>query len=397
MDKETIDFINSHSTEDIRKLALHAVKYPNIDLPFALNQISGIQTAKKKLPSWTSVNNIIYPPHLNMEQCSSEATARYKAQLANKLSTQKNCLIDLTGGFGVDFSFMSANFNDATYVERNAELCEIAKNNFKYLKIPHFTVVNGDGLNYLHDVKHTDIIFMDPARRNGNGGKVVALSDCTPNILTIKDELLEKADYVILKLSPMLDWHKTVGDLGSKNISEVHIISVDNECKELLIVMSNDETEEFHFFCVDIQTKANSIFEYSSLDNPSPHKYSSNYKYLYEPNASIMKAGCFNILSERYEINQIAESSHLFISDKQIKDFPGRTFIISAISSMNKKDMKQVFKGIEKANIATRNFPLNVNELKKRLKIKDGGDIYIFATTMEDKSHRLIICKKIPL
>lgn len=392
----TEEFIMAHRTDDVRRLALQGNRYPDIDMPFALDQIAGWQTARTKLPSWVAVDGIVYPPHLSMEQCSSEQTARYKARLAERLTGGKGeMLIDLTGGFGVDFSFMARVFSRSIYVERQEKLCEAVRNNLPLLGLSHAEVVCDDGIGVLHTIEHASVIFLDPARRNANGGKTIAISDCTPDVTTVLDELTQKADHVIVKLSPLLDWHKAVADLRGK-VSEVHIVSVGNECKELLLVLSDEGKDNVKVFCVndscvfEYESKSHSTFHTPHTSTIAPHP-----THLFEPNASIMKAGCFTELAERYSMKPVSMNSHLFVSDTDVPEFPGRRFVIDAITTMNRKILATALKGIDRANITVRNFPLSVAELRKRIKLKDGGDTYIFATTLGSREHVLIICHKI--
>ena len=323
-----------------------------------------------------------------MEQCSSEQAARYKAGVCTRLSSPTS-LVDLTGGFGVDFAFMSQAFDEATYVERNSELFAISSANMKILA-PKAKCLNEDGLEVLHRLDHVSMIFMDPARRDHHGARTYGISDCTPNVLEIKDELLQKADVVMLKLSPMLDWHKAISDLGEQYIKEVHIVSVQNECKELLIVMQQQPAEPPTVYCVN----DDSVFSYHPSSISSNHiSHHSSLIYLYEPNASIMKAGCFAEIEQAFEVSQLAPNSHLFASDQAIADFPGRKFRISAVTSMNKQELKQALKDIRQANIAVRNFPMSVADLRKRLKLSEGGNDYIFATTLTEGKKVLIICQ----
>ena len=434
MNQSTQDFIRQHQDEDVHKLAFLGSKYPDVDMPFALDQIRGRKMARAKLPRWANIDGIIYPPHISMEQCSSEQTALYKAELAARLLNLQNSkiceftsesavdsefaknegiyekqqilteneadvneteFVDLTGGFGVDFSYIAARLGvKSMYVERQAHLCETAKENFKRLGLRNAIVKNGDGVEVLHSLKNLKLIFIDPARRDDLGNKVVSLQDCTPDVTLLQDEMLEKADNVIIKLSPMLDWHRAVSEL--KHVREVHIISVSNECKELLLVLSAKNEASLRVFCVNDHQQ----MSYDESDD-SPVSIADadchDMHYLYEPNASLMKAGCFGVISQRYGLRMLAKNSHLFVSTKEaesVDDFPGRTFRILAVSSFNKKDLKHHLAGIMKANIATRNFPLSVAELRKRLKLKDGGDTYIFATTLSDDSHVLVITNK---
>ena len=465
INQATLDFIRQHQDDDVRKLAFLGSKYPDVDMPFALDQIRGRKMARVKLPRWAEIDGIIYPPHISMEQCSSEQTAQYKAELAARLlglgvltsadaekskdaDNSKICefagkravaskfarnedtsekqqiltnavdnvneikeetsegsfsdeieFVDLTGGFGVDFSYIAARLGvKSMYVERQAHLCETAKENFERLGLKNAIVKNGDGVEVLHTITSDQtwsllntshrlrLIFIDPARRDDAGNKVVSLQDCTPDVTQLQDEMLAKADYVIIKLSPMLDWHRAVSELS--HVREVHIVSVNNECKELLLVLSAQEEAPLRVFCVnddqhfgfyDSDEAAVSIVKADEVDG-----------YLYEPNASLMKAGCFGAIC----LKMLAKNSHLFSSQELVADFPGRTFRINTISSFNKKELKRQLAGIVKANVAIRNFPLSVPELRKRLKLKDGGDNYIFATTLSDESHVLIIGTK---
>ena len=385
INEQTWDFIRQHAADDVRKLALQGTKDAAVDLSMALQQIAGRQTALKKLPSWAAVERVLYPPHLNMEQCSSEQTARYKARVAGS----GDMYVDLTGGLGVDFYWMSQGFKQRYYVERNAELCELVEHNFRTLG-HNCSVYCCDTATYLPTVPHADVVFLDPARRNEHGGRTYDIKDCTPNILELLPLLMEKADKVILKLSPMLDWRKAVDDL--QYVREVHIVSVDNECKELLLVLEQTE-RPLRLACVN----NNQIFEVSSHSSPLTSHPSplTPEQFLYEPNASIMKAGCFDALAQQYPVCQVSANSHLFLSSVEIEDFPGRRFQICAISSTNKQSLKTSLAGIDRANISVRNFPLSVEQLRKKLRLKDGGDTYIFATTEADGAHSLYICRKI--
>ena len=438
MNQATQDFIRQHQDDDVRQLAFLGSKYPEVDMPFALDQIRGRKMARVKLPRWASIDGIIYPPHISMEQCSSEATALYKAELAERLLNQQKIKIcefttkdtvapkfaknegtcenqgkvgfaDLTGGFGVDFSYIAERLGvRAMYVERQEHLCEKAKENFLRLGLANAEVKNGDGIEVLHTLEHLSLIFIDPARRDDAGNKVVSLKDCTPDVTVLQEEMLSKADYVVIKLSPMLDWHRAISELS--HVREVHIISVNNECKELLLVLSArnmgdmeassadgevKRTVNLRIYCInDAQSF---VCDESDMETSSVKIAPSTLdemQYLYEPNASLMKAGCFGVLSGRYDARMLSKNSHLFVSREPIAVFPGRSFRIIAVSSFNKKELKRHLSGITKANIATRNFPLSVAELRKRLKLKDGGETYIFATTLSDESHVLVITNK---
>ena len=436
MNQATQDFIRQHQDDDVRQLAFLGSKYPEVDMPFALDQIRGRKMARVKLPRWASLEGIIYPPHISMEQCSSESTALYKAELAARLlglpasssGTEMKAeneieFVDLTGGFGVDFSYIAARLGvKSMYVERQVHLCEAAKENFGRLGLKNAIVKNGDGIEVLHsfhpkkkDAVSADdslgitydqprsllktnlglkLIFIDPARRDDAGNKVVSLKDCTPDVTVLQEEMLSKADYVIIKLSPMLDWHRAISELS--HVREVHIISVNNECKELLLVLSvRNMGENLCIYCInDAQSFVCDELDMEASQVKIAPSTLEEMQYLYEPNASLMKAGCFGVLSGRYDARMLSKNSHLFVSQAPIEAFPGRSFRIIAVSSFNKKELKRHLSGITKANIATRNFPLSVAELRKRLKLKDGGETYIFATTLSDESHVLMITEK---
>ena len=383
VNQSTLDYIRQHADEDVRQLALRGHKCPDVDLQYALEQIAGRQKARTKLPSWAAIDGIVYPPHLSMEQCSSEATARYKASIAGKGAL----FVDLTAGFGVDMALISQGFQKAVHVERQPQLCAISSENFRLLGLNHIEMVCGDGVAYLHTMRHADLLFIDPARRDVHGGRTYDISDCTPNVLEILDEMLEKADRVMIKLSPMLDWRKAVADLGKVN--EVHIISVDNECKELLLILSKT-MKPLRVFCVN----NDECFETVEELLPQPRPLPQDMRYLYEPNASVMKAGIFALIEQRFGVVQLERNSHLFVSDKEISRFPGRQFLIEKRTSMNKRELKAALADVDQANITVRNFPMSVAELRKRLKLKEGGDVYIFATTISDEGHQLLVCRK---
>ena len=414
--KSTLDFICKHANDDVRKLALSAKRTEDLDLSFALDQIAGRQKAKTKLPSWLAIAEkangksadeahfLVFPPHISMEQCSSEQTARYKKRQLDRLlpsfldrdRSRTAHFIDVTGGFGVDFSYLAQGFAEATYVERQEHLCEIARHNFPLLGLPHANVICKELESPLELTDLQDaVVFIDPARRDTNGNRTYAIGDCTPNILGFIGELLQRAALVMVKLSPMLDWHQTVEDLNraceSKDaVREVHIVSTQNECKELLIVLSERYESALEVHCVnDEETfvfSSNASVAQSSIVASEPQK-------LYVPNASIMKAGCFMEIENTFGIRQIGKSSHLFVGDS-VSAFPGRVFNILCVTTMNKKELKSALSGIDRANIATRNFPLSPEQLRKRLKIKDGGDTYLFATTTDEGDHVIYVAKK---
>ena len=387
---ETIRFIEENARADVRSLALQAKKYPKVDMAMAVVQIAGRQIAEAKVPTWYRTEGLLYPKHLSMEQCSSEATAIYKAGLV-----EGDTFADLTGGFGIDCSFLSRKFKQADYVERQSELCELAEHNFPLLELK-IGVHNEDGVEYLKQMHPVDVLFLDPARRDGHGGKTVAISDCEPDVSALEDLLVEKAKKVMVKLSPMLDLSLALKAL--KYVREVHIVSVNNECKELLLILEKStDSSEIVVHCEQItstgehQHYAFTQEQERTSDCPLAAEVGA---YLYEPNASILKAGAYRSLTQTYPVNKLHASSHLYTSPYYIEDFPGRRFQVEAVSGFGKKELKTLLQGLEKANLTIRNFPSSVAELRKRLKLKEGGECYLFATTLSDESKVLIKCRK---
>lgn len=320
----TQEFIHDHRTDDVRSLALQASKYPEVDMTYALDQISGWQTALAKLPGWAAADGIVYPPRLSMEQCSSETTALYKAQLALRMVSSlqgdaaKRRFVDITGGFGVDFSYISSALKmPSVYVERNETLCSVARNNFPLLGIPDAEVICGDGVEYALSMPAATMVYIDPARRDRNGARTYGIADCTPNILNLLPVLMEKTDFVLIKLSPMLDWHSAVRDidgiLSGSRVVEVHVVSVANECKELVLVVSHS-VAPLSVICVN---DSQSFVYYPAENFPSASTavfQELSGCFLLEPNASLMKAGCFNALAAYYGLKVISANSHLFVS-----------------------------------------------------------------------------------
>lgn len=406
----TAEFIQEHLRDDVRALAFQKSRYPDIDFSYALEQIQGYQTALRKLPTWAAVKGLIYPPHLNMEQCSSEPTALYKSSIISRLlqNTAQNktnidalsqengshvtTMVDLTGGFGVDFSFISRNFQHAVYVERNESLCAIARQNFPLLGMTNAEVCCAEAVEYLQNMRPVDLIFMDPARRDGHGGRTYALEDCSPNVVEMREKLLKKSHFIVLKLSPMLDWHRAVAQLD--NVTEVHVVSVGGECKELLLVIEQTK-RPLQLFCVN----DGAVFCCPAEDDavlPLCNDIPAVGHYLLVPDASVMKAGCFAAVASHYGLAQLDVNSHLFSSAAPVDNFQGKQFVIHSVCSLNKSELRQALHGITQANIAVRNFPLTAVELRRRLKLKDGGSLYIFATTIKDR-HLLFITAPVPV
>ncbi len=391
LSKEELLFIENHINDDIRLLALQASKYPGIDLAEAVRQIAARQTARNKLPLWYNTKGIVYPHHLSMEQCSSQAAAEYKASLVGGDS-----FVDLTAGLGVDFSFIASKFKVAHYVERQELLCKLAYNNFPLLGIDNVSIHNEDGIEYLKETGLVDLIFIDPARRDENGGKTVSISDCEPDICKIEDMLVDKAHKVMVKLSPMLDISSALREL--KHITEIHIFSLNNECKELLLILKkNTSAPDIAVSCVNVMNsgECSKYSFYLQQENClQPVIAHQMEEYLYEPNPSVMKGGGYKSLTHSFDVRKLNNSTHLYTSSKLIEEFPGRKFRIVDVSGFGKKELKEFLKNIEKGNITIRNFPSTVAELRKRLKLKDGGEDYLFATTLWDDSKVIIKCIK---
>lgn len=402
---ETLQFIREHQLDDVRSLALQARKYPNVDMTTAITQIAGRKVAAEKIPSWGKLEDIWYPKHLSLEQCSSEITAQYKAKILSNfrknLASESNSFVDLTGGFGIDCSFLAAGFGTATYVERQEELCEIAAHNFPVLGLNHITVRNEDGVAYLRAMPSVECIFLDPARRNEHGGKTVAISDCEPNVAELEELLLSKANCVMVKLSPMLDLSLALKEL--RHTQEVHIISVNNECKELLLLLgasTKDEETEIPIHCINLSTKEMQEMQQFTITREQEQRSECTYTsslstYLYEPNASLLKAGAYRSIAAAYSLKKLHPNSHLYTSDTLVEHFPGRIFRIVNQFSLNKKEIKEGLSDLKKANITVRNFPATVAELRKRTKLADGGDTYLFASTLNNEQKLLIRCEKI--
>ena len=386
---ETIEFIIAHRNEDARTLALQAKRYPSIDMREAVAQIEGWQQAREKLPAWAATVGIIYPPKISMEQCSSEQTAKYKAALVGG-----KAFADMTGGFGIDFSYICRGFEKAYYIERNERLCEIARANFALLGLEHTSVLNGNSEDLLASLPQLDWLFVDPARRDGDGRKVVALSDCEPDVVALEEQMLSKAAKVMIKCSPMLDI--TLACRQLHNVEAVHVVAVNNECKELLFVLGT-ACDDIPVHCVDIRDKANLSFSYTMCEELHAECRLANEvsAYLYEPCSAIQKAGCYNSLSARLGMAKLHPNSQLYTSETLVHDFPGRVFEVVEILGFSKAEIKKV-QALQKANITVRNFPESVQLLRKRLKLADGGDNYIFATTLAKGEKVLVVCKKAP-
>ena len=443
MDVSTRKYIEEHLNDDINKLALS--KLPdNIDKQFVIRQIQARQLLKKKLPSWSENDELLFPRRLSLEQCSSELTAKYKRNISRKVAESQSevtsdticenlcqsvvetkTLADLTGGMGVDTSFLSDNFDETIYVESQAGLCELAEHNFKVLK-KNIKVVNAKAEDFLTQCGEVDCIYLDPARRDEYGRKMVSLHDCSPDVAELQDLLFEKTNTVIVKLSPMLDIDIIKKEL--KNIKEIHVVAVKNECKEVLVLCQrttdnettsrdasmipaikridtsddNEAIRRLYISAIDLHENWKFSFTEDDEQNAIPTFADEIGKYLYEPGVACMKAAPFKLLSQRFNIKKLHRNSHLYTSDELISDFPGRTFEVINVVPFDKKAKKILSQqrtdngqqSLSKVSIAVRNFPLSAEELRKHLSFKDGDDFYIFGTTMKGEKKVLILGSK---
>lgn len=392
---DTRQFIAEHLNDDVHDLALR--KTPaGVDKTLALCQIEARQLLMKKVPSWSRNEALLFPPHLSIEQCSSEATAQYKASLM-----QGNSFVDLTGGLGVDCYFISQNFKNSDYVELNAELCELARHNFMVLwsslipaKAAMPSVINESAEDYLLHCQSVDCFFLDPARRDSYGRKTVSIADCTPNVVKLQELLLQNAHRVMVKLSPMLDISQALKELH--RVSEVHVVAVGNECKELLFLMESGFEGDPVCSCVNLQSGQPVVtFSLREESDAVSHLATKIESYLYEPNAALMKGGCYKLLTKRFGVMKLHPNSHLFTSDQLVADFPGRIFAVDGWELYSKRVGKTLLAGVSGASIAVRNFPLTVSELRKIWKIADGDAEYLFATTLAGDQKVIIKATKL--
>ena len=467
------DFIKKHLNDDVNKLALS--KFPEgVDKQFVIRQIQARQVLSKKLPSWAENDELIFPKKLSLEQCSSELTAKYKTSLSAKLHEmirkgfsadscnladekeigadscdlvdKKRILVDLTGGMGVDTAFLSDNFDKTFYVEMQEELCDIARHNFKILD-KNIEVVNDNAEHFLTTCDEVDCIYLDPARRDEYGRKMVSLHDCSPDVVELHDILLKKANKILVKVSPMLDIEMIKKELT--DITEIHVVAVRNECKEILVICQRDnettrqqELETQRRKDAKTQSGENSAtlslcdsatsLTISATDLREDWNFSFTEdeerdaqwtladnvgKYLYEPGVACMKAGCFKLLSQKYKLDKLHRNSHLYTSDDLVPNFPGRIFEVECAVPFDKKTKKEITSICQqatdngqqtleessklkaqgsrlKASVAVRNFPLSADELRKNLGLQDGNDFYIFGTTMKGEKKVVVLTKK---
>ncbi len=381
------DFINNNLNADIMSVLLQKRIFDTISTKELVDQIEAKKKCKNKLPSWYKTKKIFYPNKLNIEQCSSEITAEYKARMVDGKS-----LVDLTGGLGVDSFYFSKKIEQVFHCEINEDLSEIAAYNFEVLGVKNIKVIPRNGMEFLRNSnKVFDWIYLDPSRRSERKGKVFLLSDCTPDIIEHLDLLLIRSKNILLKTSPLLDITSGLNQL--KHVKEVHIVAVNNEVKELLWVLRDGFMDEVVVKTINLNKGDEETYEFDwSQEKKTTLTFSEPQNFLYEPNAAILKAGAFKLIAKDLEVNKINEHSHLYTS-KELVQFPGRVFKIENMINYNKKELK-TFSG-RKANITVRNFPENVEKIRKRFKIKEGGDVYLFFTTINNNQFKVIKCTKV--
>jgi len=380
-------FINSNLDTNIASLLLKGIDFPSLETKEIIEQIEAKKRCKTKLSTWFSTENIYYPNKLNIEQTSSETTAKHKAHLL-----KGKTIIDLTGGFGVDCYYFSKQFKQVIHCEINEELSQIVTHNYQQLAVENIQTIAQDGLAYLQNTEISlDWIYIDPSRRHDSKGKVFFLKDCLPNVPEHLDTLFSKANNVLIKTSPLLDL--TIGLNELKHVKTIHIVAINNEVKELLWVLKKDYTDGATIETCNIKKDTIETFCFLLEEEISTSsQYSFPLAYLYEPNAAIMKSGAFHTIANTLEVLKLHPHSHLYTKDTLI-DFPGRVFKIEKVIPYNKKSLKK--EGFVKANIATRNFPERVEEIRKKHKIKDGGNVYLFFTTDLDNNKIVIQTKKV--
>ncbi|GAA4270037.1 hypothetical protein GCM10022257_21380 [Hyunsoonleella aestuarii] len=381
------EFINNNLNSDANTLILKGSPFPEVDIKSIVEQIEAKKRCEKKLPTWFSSANIYYPNKLNIEQTSSEITAKYKSHLVSGKS-----IIDLTGGFGVDCFYFSKQFETVTHCEINQSLSDIVTHNYEQWGVTNIQTICDDGLNFLKQNGNSfNWIYIDPSRRHDSKGKVFFLKDCLPNVPEHLDTLFEYSNNILIKTSPLLDISIGINEL--EHVKKIHVVSVNNEVKELLWVLEKGYSQHVSIKTVNLKSDSMDSFEFSiHEENEAIASYHAPLFYLYEPNPALLKSGGFNIVSQNLQVHKLHKHSHLYTSDNLI-DFPGRRFQINDVIVYNNKSLKRL--GIKKANITTRNFPETVQQIRKKSKIKDGGDVYLFFTTTLDDKKLIVMCNRI--
>lgn len=384
-----IDFLQLHRDADPVKLLLASSKHPEIDMPWVAQQLEGRVQARTKWPSMAENDQVWFPPRINREQSSSEALARYKAII----TTPCDSVADLTGGFGIDTKFLAQNAKTVDYVEINPGLCQLAQHNFAVLGDSNIACHCTDSIEWIQTQGVFDVVFIDPARRDEHGRKVSAFEDCTPNLLDNLDLLLDHCQRLVVKASPMISIFDGIAQLG--RVTQVDVVALSGECKEVIFTLKKDPAE-VQFHAVDILAEGRQVAlsfmlsdEANAVDNT--HYCSQVGKYLYEPNAAVMKAGCYHLVAQRFGLAKLARNTHIYTSNDLIEDFPGRVFEIQ--SEVKPKQIGRLLPE-KKAHVAVRNYPLSANDLQKKLRIQEGGSLFVIGTTVATTPN-MFLCKRI--
>jgi 16S rRNA G966 N2-methylase RsmD len=381
--------VQQNYQKNLAQLAFKKSLVSGYENRFVLDQLYGKQKAKKKFPFLFEKAAILYPAKVSVEQSSSEKTAKWKAQLVTGSS-----LLDMTGGFGLDSYFFSKSVGAVTYLEQNEALYDIVKHNFEQLGVENIHPVLGDSIAFIKNYSSTfDWIYLDPARRDELGNRKVGLAGYFPNLIEIQSELFTKTEHILVKVSPMLDIQQAIQQL--KFVQKVLVIAVQNEVKELLLILKKEKPAQIPFQCVDLKNSGVIIdYQASVLSQQAVLSYSMPRNYIYEPNAAILKAGLFKEVAIDYKVEKLHSNTHLYTADELIDDFPGRKFRCEAVLNFNKKIVKPYLDN-GKANISTRNFPYSVAEVRKKLACKAGGNIYLFASTLMNEKLGILVCRKV--
>jgi len=393
MNDATLHFITEHENSDVFELSLQASKYPDVDMPLAVAQINGRKRVKTKIPTFYRNNQMLYPPQLSLEQASSEITAMYKSTLLHG-----HTLVDLTGGFGIDCFFVSTRFQQVYYVEKNSELCRLAKHNFRILGAGNIQIINDVAEDYLNSTDlQADWIYIDPARRDIKGNKMVSVADCEPDVAALLPRLMLVSGKIMVKLSPMIDISRSISDLPG--VTQVHLVSVDNECKEvLLLIDKNEVVTDIRITTVNfLKNGEKELFSFGKTEEESSVSNIANEpgSYLYEPNASVMKSGAFKLAGSAYHLKKLHVNTHLYTADELIPEFPGRKLKVARMWGFSKNELKKLKASVPRANVVTRNFPLKPEELRKKAGIGDGGEVFLYGCKTSDERNVIIECVRI--
>ena len=395
-------FVKEHLYDDVRRLAL-AKPPAGVDMLMALTQIEGFQAALHKLPAWAATEGMLWPCKLALEQCSSEATARYKHDVAERLlhgqsheQQVASVMADITGGLGVDFAALAPLFTRATYIEQQAGLCELARNNFACIGLDNVEIVCDNGMEWLAACPAPlTLLYIDPARRNDAGRKVTMIEDCRPDVAGMQHTLHRLTRFCLIKLSPMLDI--TAAVRAMTGVTEVHIVEYQGECKELLLVIDygRNEGAEPQIHCTDLTAGQTFSFTRTEEVQTAAMLATSIETYLYEPGAALLKAGAFNLISIRYGLRKLARMTHLYTGNHLVDNFQGRVWQVVDSCGFAKHELKRMLDGTGRAELSVRGFPMSVTQLRRQLRLKDGGSTHLIATTLGNGKKVLISVKAI--